>query len=55
MSEKPVIKVDDAGLSPTFPVMAEDGTVEIPVLPRMTKLAAERIFTAVGLMARLEV
>jgi hypothetical protein len=35
-SENPVMRVPAAGLMPRFPVTAEAGTVEIPLLARIT-------------------
>jgi hypothetical protein len=46
--EKPVMKVELAGLSPMFPVIADVGIVEIPVLANITKLAAEPRLTGAG-------
>jgi len=39
-SEKPVMAVAVTGLAPMSPVMTEGGTVEIPLLARMTKVPA---------------
>jgi len=47
-SEKPVMKVAAAGLSPMFPVIADVGTLVTPVSARIVKLAAERKLTAGG-------
>src|SRR4051812_23759258 len=46
VSEKPVMKLAAAGLTPMLPVMAEVGTVEMAVFARMTKLPAMPRFTA---------
>lgn len=52
MSEKPVMNVADAGLTPIFPVIADGATVDIPVFPSATKLIVERRLTATGEVAR---
>ena len=46
--EKPVMKVEPAGLSPMFPVIVDAGTVEMPLWASTTKPAAESRLTAVG-------
>jgi hypothetical protein len=43
--EKPVMKVESAGLSPMFPVILDAGTVEMPLLASTTKPAAESRLT----------
>jgi len=43
--ENPVMKVPAAGLIPRFPVTADVGTVELPLLARMPKLPAAPRFT----------
>lgn len=53
ISENPVMKVAADGLRPTSPVMVEGETVEIPVLARVTKPAADKRLTATGLVARV--
>jgi hypothetical protein len=45
VNEKPVIDVAAAGLTPMFPVMAEVGTVEIPVFASIAKVPAAPRFT----------
>ena len=46
--EKPVMKVELAGLSPMFPVIADGGTVEMPLWAKTTKPAAESRLTGEG-------
>jgi hypothetical protein len=46
--EKPVMKVEPAGLSPMFPVTVDAGTVEMPLWASITKPAAESRLTGVG-------
>jgi hypothetical protein len=46
VSEKPVMKVAAAGLTPMSPVMADAGTLEIPLLARMAKSRAAPRSTA---------
>lgn len=45
VSEKPVMNVAAAGLTPRSPVIAEVGTVEIPLFARTTKSLAAPSFT----------
>jgi len=53
--EKPVIKVEPAGLSPMFPVIVDAGTVEMPLLASTTKPAAESKLTGVGDVALADI
>ena len=53
--EKPVMKVEPAGLSPMFPVIVDWGTVEMPVLASITKPAAESRLTGVGDVALADI
>ena len=46
--EKPVMKVELAGLSPMFPVIADVGTVEMPLVASIAKPAAESRLTGMG-------
>ena len=46
--EKPVMKVEPAGLSPTFPVTADAGTVEMALWASITNPAAESKLTGVS-------
>ena len=46
--EKPVMKVELAGLSPMFPIIVDAGTVDMPLWASTTKPAAECKLTAVG-------
>lgn len=52
--ENPVRDVPAAGLTPMFPVIAEVGTLEMPLWARMAKLAADPRITGMGLRARAE-
>ena len=45
--EKPVMKVEPAGLSPMFPVIIDTRTVEMPLWASTTKPAAESRLTGV--------
>ena len=49
--EKPVMKVEPAGLSPMFPVIVDEGTVEMPLWASTTKPAAESRLTGVSIAA----
>jgi hypothetical protein len=53
--EKPVMKVELAGLSPMSPVIADVGTVEIPVSASITKPAAESRLTGDGDVALADI
>ena len=53
--EKPVMKVEPAGLSPTFPVIEDWGTLEMPVLASITKFAAESRLTGAGDVALADI
>ena len=53
--EKPVMKVEPAGLSPIFPVITDAGTVEMPVLASTTKPAAESRLTGAGDVALADI
>ena len=53
--EKPVMKVELAGLSPTSPVIKDAGTVEIPLLASTTKFAAESRLTGLGDVALADI
>ena len=46
--EKPVMKVELAGLRPMFPVIIDAGTVEMPLWASTTKPTAESRLTGVG-------
>ena len=48
IKEKPVMKVELAGLSPMFPVTTDAGTVEMPLVASIAKPAAESRLTGVG-------
>jgi hypothetical protein len=48
VSENPVRPVAAIGLTATFPVIIDGGTVETPVLARIAKFAAVRRLTAAG-------
>ena len=53
--EKPVMKVEPAGLSPRFPVIIDAGTVEMPVLASTTNPAAESRLTGAGDVALADI
>ena len=53
--EKPVMKVEPAGLSPMFPVIVDWGTVEMPLFASITKPAAESRLTGAGDVARADI
>ena len=53
--EKPVMKVELAGLSPMFPVIVDAGTVEMPLLASTTKPAAESRLTGAGDIALADI
>ena len=53
--EKPVMKVEPAGLSPMFPVTAEAGTVEMPLWASTTNPTAESRLTGVGDVALADI
>ena len=53
--EKPVMKVEPAGLSPMFPVIMDAGTVEMPLCASTTKPAAESRLTGVGDIALVDI
>ena len=53
--EKPVMKVELAGLSPMFPVIVDIGTEEIPVWASTTKPAAEFKLTGAGDIALADI
>ena len=55
IKEKPVIKVEPAGLSPMFPVIVDAGTVEMPLWARTTKPAAESRLTGLGDVALADI
>ena len=53
--EKPVMKVEPAGLSPTFPVTADAGTVEMPLWASITNPTAESRLTGAGDVALADI
>ena len=53
--EKPVMKVELAGLSPMFPVITDAGTVEMPLVASIAKPAAESRLTGVGDVALVDI
>ena len=53
--EKPVIKVELAGLSPMFPVIIDAGTEEMPLWASTTKPAAESKLTGVSVVALADI
>jgi hypothetical protein len=53
--EKPVMKVEPAGLSPMFPVILEAGTIEMPLWASIAKLAAESRLTGVRVVALVDI
>ena len=53
--EKPVMKVEPAGLSPMFPVIIDVGTVDMPVLASTTNPAAESRLTGAGDVALADI
>ena len=55
IKEKPVMKVELAGLSPMFPVIADGETVEMPLFASTTKPAAESRLTGVGDVALADI
>ena len=55
IKEKPVMKVEPAGLSPMFPVITDGGTVDMPLLASTTKPAAESKLTGAGDVALADI
>ena len=55
IKEKPVMKVELAGLSPMFPVIIDIGTEEIPLWASTTKPAAEFRLTGEGDIALADI
>ena len=55
IKEKPVMKVEPAGLTPMFPVIEDLGTLEMPVLASITKPAAESRLTGAGDVALADI
>jgi hypothetical protein len=53
--EKPVMKVELAGLRPMFPVIVDAGTVEMPLWASTTKPAAESRLTVEGDVALADI
>ena len=53
--EKPVMKVELAGLSPMLPVIIDVGTVDMPVLASTTNPAAESRLTGAGDVALADI
>lgn len=54
-SANPVRAVPAAGLTAMLPVIAEVGTVEMPLLETMAKLTADPMSTVAGFRARAEI
>jgi hypothetical protein len=55
IKEKPVMKVEPAGLSPIFPVILDGGTEEMPLLASTTKPPAESRLTGMGDVALADI
>jgi hypothetical protein len=53
--EKPVMKFELAGLRPMFPVIADVGTVEMPLWASTTKPTAESRLTGGGDVALADI
>ena len=55
IKEKPVMKVEAAGLIPMFPVIVDAGTLEMPVWASTAKPAAESRLTGAGDVALADI
>ena len=53
--ERPVMKVELAGLSPTFPVIEDTGILEMPLSASIAKPAAESRLTGAGDVALADI
>ena len=54
-NEKPVMKFELAGLIPMFPVIADGGTEEMPLVASTTNPAAESRLTGAGDVALADI
>ena len=55
IKEKPVMKVEAAGLIPMFPVIVDAGTLEMPVWASTAKPAAESRLIGAGDIALVDI